>query len=189
MKRFLVSTAAALVFAGCSNAEEPAMAASGSSGVEESQAGSQPLRGSLESRFIQAGERGMRAQMLLYARAVPGGEERLVPISFDDEDRDVFRCVVREMRAAGHGGYLEEAIALNLRLAEYIENTPRLSLMTLETDPEFQAMTEEMIESADVELSELSSINNQCGMIALTSEKLDESGARMMMMEAATLDE
>ena len=189
MKQLLVSAISALAFAGCSNAEDQTEATPEPSAGQASQAETQPLRGNLENRYVQVAERGMRAQMLLYARAVPGGAERLVPITFDDEDRDVFRCVVREMRAAGHGDYLEEAIALNLRLADYIENTPSLSLMTLETNPEFQAMTEEMIESADVELSELSSINNQCGMIALTSEKLDESGARLMMIEAATLDE
>ncbi|MEO1039595.1 MAG: hypothetical protein AAFX09_08615 [Pseudomonadota bacterium] len=184
MKHFLLSAAAAMLFVGCSNAEDQSAVGEASAQASSQSTGAPVLRGNLESRFVQVAERSLQTQMLLYARLAPDGADPMQPISFDDEDREVFRCVAREYRNSGNGDVLEEAIEVNLRLSQYIETSPNLSFMTLENDEQFQTLTNEAFDAMDMELSEITAINSRCGMMALMSQKLDESGANAIMMQA-----
>lgn len=186
MKNFLISITAATLLVGCSNAAESAVDSGAEASGAAQSSGSQPLRGNQDSRFIQVMERSIEASMLLYVRMVPEGEARLQPISFDGDDHEVFRCVIREMRSAGFGSYIDDATRLNLRLAEYIESNPELTLQLLVEDQEFQAITDELNGLADGRLAGMASINSECGVMQLTSEKLEESGATSLLMEAMT---
>ena len=184
MKHLLLSAAAAMLFVGCSNAEDQSAVGEASAQAAPQTTSAPRLRGNLESRFVQVAERSIQAQMLLYARSAPDGADQMQPISFDDDDREVFRCVAREYRNSGNGDVLEDAIETNLAMAEYIETSPSLSFMTLENDEQFQTLTEEAYEAMDMELSEVTAINSRCGMMALMSAKLDESGATAIMMSS-----
>jgi len=143
--------------------------------------------GDMEKRYIEAMEDGFESQMKLYSRVSPEAAAMIKPVSFDKDDRETIRCVIRGYKDEGMEKYLEIGIETNTRLNQLIEDNPDLSMRTIESNPEAMTLlmggeAMEQMSEADNETSK--AINSRCGTMAMMMVKMTESGAMAAMQSA-----
>lgn len=132
-----------------------------------------------EKRYIQAMEDGLQSQMKLYSRVSPEIAEKIKPVNFDAADRDVIRCSFKGMKRAGLSKYVEAGIEANQTLNQAIEDTPNLSIKTIEQHPEIMSLMQggDMLATmSDADADKVQVINQDCGVMGMMTKKMTESG-------------
>jgi len=143
--------------------------------------------GNKEKQYIEAMEVGFESQMKLYSRVSPEAAGLIKPVTFDEEDRDIIRCVIRGLKDEGMEKYLDMGIDANKNLNRLIEENPDLSMKTIESHPEAMKLLQggEVMDSMDAVESEKSmAINKRCGTMSMMMDKMNESGIMEAMQSA-----
>jgi hypothetical protein len=141
-------------------------------------------QGNMEKRYIDAMETGFESQMKLYTRVSPDAAALIKPVSFDQDDRETIRCVIRGYKDAGMEKYLELGIDMNKRLNRLIDENPDLSMRTIESHPEAMHLLsggDVMEQMSEAESDAADAINSRCGTMTMMMQKMTDSGVMAAM--------
>lgn len=195
MLRPLLTLAGLFIISACSSeapAQSDATTAQAGSVETVSQPASKPkaIKGrTSEKQYIQSMEEGLQSQMKLYSRVSPDAAEKMKPISFNADDRDIIRCSFNGMKRAGLSKYLEVGIEASKALNQAIEDNPDVSIKTLEQYPEIMSLVGgDMLDAmSDTDEEKIQAVNTDCGVMTMILKKMNESGA-MAAMTSADMD-
>jgi hypothetical protein len=124
-------------------------------------------------QYLAMMEQSLNTSTLFYSRISPEVAKHIKPITVPPEATKVVECVVDKVKDNNIEDAFDESMKVSREFSDYIENTPELTLLTLEKDAKFNAMQETMMLP---KFEQLTQISKDCGLIKLNMKLTTSSG-------------
>ena len=126
------------------------------------------------SKYLALMEDSLNTSTLLYSRVSPEVAALIKPVAVPAEAREIAECVVNEAKSEDLISEFDDSLKVAKNLADYMRETPSLSITTLSQDEHYMALLDQALEP---KFERLQAHGKACGLIDMTMKWTRETGA------------
>lgn len=132
------------------------------------------------AEYMELMEDSLNISTLFYSRVSPEIAAAIKPVKVPDEAKELIGCMLDRVDAENLNTQYENTVNQIRQFMTYIEDTPTLTIMTMESDPQFQAIQEKAL---GPEFEPINKIIKECGVLDMNMKLTMQTG----VMEAFKL--
>ena len=125
-------------------------------------------------------EDSLNTSTLFYSRVSPEMAAVIKPVKVPDEAKELISCMLEKVDDENLNTEYKNTISQVRQFMTYIEDTPTLTVMTMQSDAQFQAIQEKAL---GPEFEAINKIIEECGVLDLSMKLTMQTG----VMEAFKL--
>lgn len=129
-------------------------------------------------QYLTLVEESLNTSSLLYSRLSPDVAKHIKRVELPSEAVEVVRCVVDNIEKNDLEKQFDKSMKLSHQFNEYIENTPELTILNLESDAQFNTLQSQM---NSAEFDPIVANTTECGVMEMTMKVTKESGIMTAM--------